>query len=80
MVMTPLFTEVSAVVAIAVSAPGRMNAATYMPMDRKMISTMRLTPAPVEARRPANLPFTDSRKFISHSPETHASKEQSMNI
>ena len=50
-VIVPELTEVSAVVAIAVNAPGMMKAATYIPTERKMISTRIPTPsATVEAR------------------------------
>lgn len=43
-VITPEFTEVSAVVAMAVSAPGSVNASTYRAKVRNMISIMRSIP------------------------------------
>lgn len=44
-VMTPELTEVRAVVAIAVKAPGRMKAATYTPSARKITSTISVIPS-----------------------------------
>ena len=44
-VITPELTEVSAVVAIAVKAPGRTKAATYIPIARNITSTTIATPS-----------------------------------
>lgn len=56
-VCTPALTDVNAVVAIAVKAPGSMNAATYSPTARKMISTTSSTPLVVTPEVWINLEF-----------------------
>lgn len=46
-VMVPELTEVSAVVAIAVKAPGSTKAATYNAIDRNMTSTTIVSPSDI---------------------------------